>query len=423
MRRACIWLSCIFTLVFAGSLLAQNYDNPGLGELPITTYPQDFKPLGIRAGGFMLHPGVQLAAEYNDNVFYTAEDTVGAWAFHLRPYITAQSSWNTHSLNVRLAADLARYNNYGFQNYEDYFLLINGQVDVRNRSYLSYTADFMRLHEGRNNRNAEQGIQPTVYHLYGASLGYDHTFNRLSLGIRGVFTRLDFDDAFSPAGAEINNQDRDRDRTAVRLRAGYQFQTDKQAFISANFYNVDYDQKEDRNGLDRSGDGYTIRTGLSFNVTAVLDGDVYVSYHDQTYDDPTLPDVNGWAGGAGLIWTPTRMTKVGARITSGIEATTLEYASGYLRTLYAVRIDHELLRDLQISGQVSYAINDYQLVPNAPPDVLSKDKVWRAGVGMNYFFNRYVSLSASYEYEKLTSNQAFDRYDANRFWLVLSFER
>jgi hypothetical protein len=88
-----------------------------------------------------------------------------------------------------------------------------------------------------------------------------------------------------------------------------------------------------------------------------------------------------------------------------------------------VRIDHELLRDLQISGQVSYAINDYQLVPDAPPDVLSEDKVWRAGVGMNYFFNRYVSLSASYEYEKRTANQAFDRYDANRFWLVLSFER
>ena len=62
-------------LAFAsGALEAQNYDNPGLGEQPVVSHPQDYKPLGIRAGGFMLHPGVQLAAEFNDNVFYTDSD-------------------------------------------------------------------------------------------------------------------------------------------------------------------------------------------------------------------------------------------------------------------------------------------------------------------------------------------------------------
>ena len=76
----------IFVYLCLGAIpavaMAQNYDNPGLGELPVVAHPQDFKPLGIRAGGFMLHPGVQLAAEFNDNVFYTAEDKQNDTIWH-----------------------------------------------------------------------------------------------------------------------------------------------------------------------------------------------------------------------------------------------------------------------------------------------------------------------------------------------------
>ena len=39
------------------SVYAQSYDNPGLGQQPVAAHPQDYKPLGIRAGTFMLHPG------------------------------------------------------------------------------------------------------------------------------------------------------------------------------------------------------------------------------------------------------------------------------------------------------------------------------------------------------------------------------
>ena len=109
-------------------LFAQNYDDPGLGEKPVSAHPQDYKPLGIRAGSFMLHPGVHLAAEFTDNVFYTKNLKQSDTIFHIRPYISAQSTWSSHSLNVKLAADIARYADYDFRNYEDYFLIANGQI-------------------------------------------------------------------------------------------------------------------------------------------------------------------------------------------------------------------------------------------------------------------------------------------------------
>ena len=406
----------------SGSVQAQYYDDPGLGQKPVNIYPQDYKPLGIRAGSFMLHPGVQLAVEYTDNVFFTENDTKSDVVYHIRPYITAQSTWSRHSLNVRLAADIGRYGDYGQQDYEDYFFDISGKMDVKNRSYMSYGLNYMDLHEDRSTRDAEQGFEPTRYNLYGGNIGYDHSFNRLSLGASYTHQWLDYNDSISDSGEIINNQDRDHDEGSLFFRAGYQFKTDMQAFATYAPYKVKYDQELDSDGRDRSGDGYTATGGLTFTVTGKLNGDVSAAYHDRSYDDPNLPEVDGWAMGAGLQWNPTYLTSIYGRIDSSIEETTSQYSSGYLRTLYSMRVDHELRRNLQLNAFVSYSDNDYTLVPDAPPEARSYDKVWRSGVGASWFINRFMYLNASYDWEQVKTDAPDDDYTVNRVWLVLGME-
>ena len=413
----------IVLLCLPGALWAQSYDNPGLGQKPVASHPPDFKPLGVRAGSFMLHPGVELAAEFNDNILYTYDFELDDTIYHIRPYLTAQSNWSRHPLSIRLSADFAIYDEFDIRNYQDYFVQINGIVDVQSRSSFNYSLDYMQLHEERNDRSATQGIEPTVFSLAGGSLGYDHTFNRLSLGILASLRSLDYDDNIRLNGDIIDNQDRDRDDTALEFRAGYQFQSDKQAYVSLILRDVDYDQEFDRSGLDRDNDGYTVNGGIDFSISGVLSGDVFVSYHDQNYDDPELNDISGWAGGMGLIWLPTTLTTVNARINSGIEQTTLRDSSGYLRTLYSLRVDHELLRNLQLMGMVSYTNLDYQLTDNASEFAREDDKYWSAAIGATYFFNRSVYLSVSYDYNKYSTNVPFDGFTANRFWVVLGLER
>ncbi len=410
-------------LLLPGLLLAQYYDDPGLGQKPVAGYPQDYKPLGIRAGAFMLHPAVQLTAEWTDNVFFTKGDKKSDVIYHIRPYITAQSTWSRHSLNITLAADYAHYNDYSFQDYTDYFLTITGRLDVKNRSYTSYGATAMRLHEGRNNRNAEQGFEPTIYYLYGANLGYDHTFNRLSLGATLTFNRLDFDNAYSLVDGVINNQDRDRDTYNWSARAAYQFRAGMQAYAAYSGGTVKYKDETDRNDYDRSGDGYAISGGLAMTLTGKLDGDVYARYVRRSYEDPALPDTSGWGLGAGLTWTPTYLTSVYAMADTSVQETTSRYSSGYLRTLYSFRVDHELTRFIQINGFVSYSNNDYQQIANAPPDARSWDHVFRSGIGLNWFINRYLFLNASYDYAKLDTNAPDNGYTANSVWLTLGIER
>jgi hypothetical protein len=406
-----------------GTVWAQAYDNPALGQQPVVSHPQDFKPLGIRAGGFMLHPGVELAAEYTDNVFFSYDETVTSdTIFHIRPYITAQSTWSRHSLNVRLAADIGRYADFDFRDYEDYFLLVSGKIDVRNRSGVSYGLDYMRLHEDLNNRDAEQGVQPTVYVQTGGTLGYDHSFNRLSLGLQYSLSRLDFDNVESIEGDIIDNQDRDRDTSTWRFRMGYLFKVDKEAFLAVSSNKVDYKQPLDRNDLHRNSEGFNVDAGVRFTLTELLVGDVFIGYHEQQYDDPSLPDVDGTALGMGLAWYPTRRTSVEARIASSIQQTTIATSSGYFSTLYSLRADHELRRNWQISGRLSYRDNDYQLIEDAPEDARTRDQIWMAGVGVSYFINRLMYLNASYDHTRLKSNIPMDDFEVNRFWLIFGLE-
>ena len=221
-------------LLLCGNVVAQNYDNPGLGQQPVISHPQDYKPLGVRAGAFMLHPGVQLGAQWTDNAFYANTDLKSDTIFHIRPYITAQSTWSKHSLNVRVAADFARYAKYSERDYEDYFFGIGGRVDVKARSFFTYSLDYMNLHEGLNNRNSEQGIQPTRYDFYGGTVGYNHSFSRLNLSASFGMNWLDFDNVVGEDGDVIDNQDRDRKNTNMTLRVGYQAWIDKELFISYN---------------------------------------------------------------------------------------------------------------------------------------------------------------------------------------------
>jgi hypothetical protein len=425
-RRRELWLekaAVLALLVVCAPAFAQDYDNPGLGQKPVEAHPQDFKPLGIRAGAFMLHPGIELAGEWTDNVFYAYENTQSDFIYHLRPYVTAQSTWSRHSLTVRLAADIGRYKDYGFRDYEDYFLNIGGRFDVRARTTLNYKLDYLRLHESLNNRTSEQGIVPTIYTMTGGGLGFDHQFNRLGVGMQYYHADYNFDNSVRPDGTVIDNQDRDRNDDNLMLRLGYQFKTDMQAFVSGTWHQVDYSQKFDRSGYQRSNDGYSLGAGVRFGITGVLTGDISAEYHERSYDDPFLPKASGWGAGASLTWMPTQLTTVRAAISSDIQETTYRYASGYLGKLFAIRVDHELLRDLQINARYSYRDNTYTLTPDAPSEARSRDKYWTAGVGATYFFNRSLYINASYDFSTLESNLPNDGFDTNRVWLVLGLEK
>ena len=85
----------------------------------------------------------------------------------------------------------------------------------------------------------------------------------------------------------------------------------------------------------------------------------------------------------------------------GVSETTLVSSSGNLSTAVNASVDHELLRNLILTGRLGKGTN-------------REDEYIRAGVRAKYMLNRYVYLTLDYDYATRESNAANSDYDTNK---------
>jgi len=178
---------------------------------------------------------------------------------------------------------------------------------------------------------------------------------------------------------------------------------------------VKYDDRFDDNNVVRDSDGWDIVGGAAFHVGGKSEGEFYIGYLKRDYDSASLGDVSAFTFGASLLIDATGLTSVKFSLDrSVLESTTLSSnpvarfallrpASGILDTRLAVRIEHELQRNLLLNARASYNNNDY--INLGRVDVLTK-----FGVGAKYLLNRNFSLDFDYEYDR---RETSDRVDAD----------
>jgi hypothetical protein len=433
MIRACV-ISALGVCLLPSLSIAQQYYDPGLLQRTIDRRPVDFESPGIRAGGFELHAGAELAWENNDNIFYfDGNFGISDDIIHARPWLNASSDWNRHALNFSFFADVASYSDFNSQNYTDWTASMDGRIDVRRGSAFNYGISHIKLHEDMRNPETQQSIEPVEFSIGSINLGYAHQFNRLTLAVGYLHDKYNYQNGKDGEGQPVNNQDRDRDRDTWSARLDYNFSDQTGMFFGYAGNSVDYDLEFDRTGVNRSSDGYDIRGGIAWNITGVITGDLFLQYINQDYDDPLLSDISGFGLGANLDWTPTRLTSLNFTFSNTPQDTTLRGASGYYSSLYSLRIQHELRRNLLLNARVSYTDNEYEYKyiiepyddPDGPPveqQVLTGTTITRAGIGLSYLISRHFYLSGGYTYEKQDANISENRYTTNRFFITLGAE-
>ena len=408
-------------LMLPGISVAQQYYDPGLLHKTIDRKPVDFQPAGVRLGSFVLSPGVELAYENNNNIYYLESGEISDSIIHVRPWANLVSDWGRHALNLHFYADIGRYNDFSNEDYEDWVASLDGRIDVKRGSNFNYKASYMQLHEDRSSPDDVGGIKPTVFNFSGLNLGYAHTFNRLTAALNYDLADTDYDNNLNGDGDVLDNQDRDRTRDAFILKLSYEVAEQRAVFFSASVNSVDYDQKVDNNGFERSSDGQSFQAGVSWDMTGVLVGDLYLEYIDQDYDDPRFANVDGWGIGANLNWTPTELTNVNILVKNGPQETTQGSTSGYFSTLYSVRVQHELRRNWLLNARFSYTDNDYEFTGDSTSS-LTGTQVTRAGAGLIYLLNRNFYISGGYVYESQDANSSAFEYKTNRWFITIGVE-
>lgn len=384
-----------------------------------------YEAIGLRVGGFMAWPKLTATVEHNDNIYATAaktDDTI----YHIAPEIALTSNWSRHALSVFAKGAIHRYSDFKDENTEDWSVGADSRIDVQRNTSIRLGANTGRLTEPRSSASAPAAARsPIEYNLSGANVGVSHEFNRLRLSARYDWQQFDYKDVLTGAGANIDQDFRDRDTNTIMGRAEYAISPDTAIFLQASANKREYRLAAVAPAVTRDSKGVEVLGGANFDIGALMRGEIGVGYMKQNYDAPSLPTADGVGARATVEWFPTELATVTLTGSRTIEESAIPGSSGYINTALSAKVDYEVLRNLLLGVEGTYGRDKYDGVNIAAARAFDRtDKRKGASVSATYLLNDNVGVSVFYNYVKQTSSgldRLFD-YSVNKVGAKLTLQ-
>ena len=353
---------------------------------------EGFEAIGVPLGAFMAYPKIALTAEHNDNIYATSTGEIDDMIFRVQPEVNITSNWSRHALTAYGRATINRYQDYDSEDTEDYAVGASGRLDVLRAASISAAADWAQLTEPRSSSSSPQAsVEPIQYDLTSASLSGVREFNRLKVSGRYDYRNYDYEDGVTAGGAPIEQDDRDRDIQTITLRADYAVSPATALFVELSKNWREYDLAPPAVTLTRDSEGAQALVGANFELGALTRGEIGVGYITQEFDDPAFNDIDGFGARAQVEWFPTQLTTVTLTGSRTVEDSGIVGSSGYLSTNVGAQVDHELMRNVILTGQVAYGNDDYEGIDR-------EDDRITAGLSGTYLLNRHVGVTVGYSY-------------------------
>ena len=371
-----------------------------------------YDPVGIRAGSFMVFPTAAVEESYNDNIYATDGSETDDFITALSTGITANSVWGRHALSLSGGVSQLLYADNTDENRFNWNLGGAGRLDISRDTTLNASTRYAQLHEDRGDPNASTSLsqEPIEYNLFVGSADLNHRFNRITTRVGVSYRNYDYKDATSLTGATIDEDTRDRDEYTETARLGYSVSPDTNVYVEGRFDQRRYNQSA---VSSKDSDGWAAVAGTEFKITRLTQGNVYAGYQERDYKGAGLGSTQGLAYGVDVKWFVTPLTTVTLSGDSRVEETTVASASGYDRNNLEFNVDHELLRNVILSGGASYTNDDFNEDPR-------NDDVTGAHVGVKYLLNRNFDVGLDYSFTNRDSNTAGYDYTRNVVGLTLT---
>jgi hypothetical protein len=373
----------------------------------------DYEAIGLPVGAFTLYPRLQLDADHNDNIFARDTDEKSDTIIRLRPEAQLRSNWSRHAVNLFARGVRSEYLDTSSENTTDWATGGSGRLEVGRGSNITLGADTGRATESRTSNNTpQQSRSPIRFDQTQAYLAGVSVINRVKLSGRFDYRRYDYDDGRTLAGAVIEQDDRDRTVTSLTGRADYAISPAISVFAQVSGSKRDY-KTIVGGAAPRDSDGQEFLVGSSFEIGALMRAEAAVGYVTQNYDNSAYRDISGFGARAEFIWMPTQLTTLTLTGSRTIEDAGIVNSAGYLSTAISAQVDHELLRNLILTGLVSYGHDDFK-------DLNRNDDRWGVSASATYLLNRHLSVAAALSRSTRDVQGVVGQdYEQNRFMITI----
>ncbi len=352
----------------------------------------DYEAPGVRVRSFLLQPRVAIDSTFDDNIYATRNGPIRDVIWRARPELTIVSDWSRHLASVFARASVNRYEKNPTEDSTDYAYGARGRLDVGRAS--SLTLNLARLYstEPRSSPSSpRQAAAPVRYYTDQATAIARVEGNRLRFTGRGGYSRFDYESVARIGGGVLSQDARDRRVTSEALRVDYAVSDATSIYVNGALNQRNYALESPPAVTDRDSHGYEAAVGINFERPALMRGEVEVGYLEQTFDSQLYSTISGASLRMSLDWFPTQLTTLNLQASQSIEDAVIIGAAGYLATSGQVRFDHELRRNIILTGTAGYEKDVYQGIDRTDQSVTSS-------LAATYLLNRNVGVTTSYNY-------------------------
>jgi hypothetical protein len=376
-----------------------------------------YDPLGVRSGGLIYYPAVELIGGYDSNPA-RASGGKGASTMTVAPELRVRSDWQRHEFKADLRGSYNWYSPDGTPSLDrPYFNgTADGRIDVTRDTRIDLAGRTTVSTDNPNSPNLPAGLAKLpIYTSFGGTAGVGQKFNRLDVSLKGTVDRTVYQDSELTNGATSSNEDRNYNQYGGLLRTGYEIGPGVMPFVEVGGDTRKHDLAVDSSGYKRDSTGWTAMVGSTFELTRLLTGDIAVGYTRREYEDARLKTLAGFIGKGSLTWTATPLTTVKLTAASTVGESDQAGVSGVLYRDLGLEVDHSFRRWLIGSLKGGAGFDDY-VGGNR------NDQRYYVGAGLTYKLNRFTQIKGEARHEWLTSSQSANDYSANVVMLSLRLQ-
>jgi hypothetical protein len=390
--------SRLLTQVLAGMGLASGIAAPA--------HAQSESEGGFRVGLLRVTPVLTLEAGYADNYTAAENDPQSSVVYQIGAMLDVASDWSRHEFNAHFEAPTTVYEDYS---YTDYLIDLDGRVDVTRAFNFNGSLGYGDLAEPAG------FADPTVtldelnrYQRFDASIGASLSLDRFRVSADISSQEFDYDEMELAGGVIVDQDARDVTIWTYGARADLALTDKTSIFLSGSVNQRDHEVEPPSIPSSRDSEGVSYMAGVSFDLSAVWQGDISVGVFQQSYDDPALDDQDGLSASANVTWSPDELVNVTLALERSIQEANTVDAATVVGADANLDVVYEFRRNASLGLSVGYSDDEYV-------DIDRHDTRWSVTASGSYDVNPYASLTLSLGHNEQSSDGP-DRgrnYDSN----------
>lgn len=213
----------------------------------------------------------------------------------------------------------------------------------------------------------------------------------------------------------VNRDDEDRIETDLTLKWNYMLSDIFQPSVSLTFSEIDYEQRLDDFGLERTSDVIELLVGGTLKLGSRVRVSGEVGHYSRDYEGVSFENIEATIGNASIgAQVNDKLTAYGTYSRSFAELN-IDASPGLFVDVYSTGLNYTASEKLSFNGSVRQVNTEMELLGIKIRDYVTT-------VGTSYNFNARYSAGLSYSYSRRNSNNtAFvQNYNENAFTLKLS---